>query len=125
MSSPSSPSKPTPEKVKFDYIKGNFFRTARADGAWAGTNGFSDLVLSFYSERTPIPKQTVHQLSGLHHLGDEIVEERVMRDSVVREVEICVSMNLDVAKALGALLTKQIEAIEASKTKADTEKQTE
>jgi hypothetical protein len=115
MSSPSSPNKPVPEKIKFDYIKGNLFRTARADGAWAGTNGFSDLVLSFYSERTPIPKQTVHRLTEQHTLGDEILEERVSRDAVVREVEISVSMSLDVAKALSTLLSQQIENIEAAK----------
>jgi len=114
----SSPNKRAPQKLKFDYIKGNLFRTARADGAWAGTNGFSDLVLSFYSERTPIPKQTVHLLTDQHGLGEEILEERITRDAVVREVEISVSMSLDVAKALGILLNKQIEAIEASQTRA-------
>jgi hypothetical protein len=113
MSSPS-PKKPA-DKIKFDYIKSNLFRTTRADGAWAGTNGFSDLVLSFYSERTPIPKQTVHRLVEQHTLGEEILEDRIMRDAVVREVEICVSMSLDIAKALRTLLNNQIEAIEASK----------
>src|SRR5580704_6084104 len=116
MNSSSPPNRPVTEKIKFDYIKGNLFRTTRADGAWAGTNGFSDLVLSFYSERTPIPKQTVHRLTEQHTLGDEILEERITRDAVVREVEISVSMSLDVAKALGTLLNRQIEAIEAAKT---------
>jgi hypothetical protein len=37
-----------------------------------------------------------------------------MRDAMVREVEICLSMSLDVAKSLEALLGKQIEAIEMS-----------
>ena len=109
-------SSPPPKKIKFDYIKGNFFRTARADGAWAGTNGFSDLVVSFYSERTPIPKQTVHPLIDQHTLGDEILAERITRDAVIREVEICVSMNLNVAQSLRDLLDKQIKAIEAAKT---------
>jgi hypothetical protein len=117
MSSPSPPNKTTPRKIKFDYIKANLFRTARADGAWAGTNGFSDLILSFYSERTPIPKQTVHPFTDEHILGDEILEERITRDAVVREVEIAVSMSLDVARALATLLNKQIEAIQASKPK--------
>ena len=115
MNSASSPNKPVAEKVKFDYIKGNFFRTARADGAWAGTNGFTDLVLSFYSERTPIPKQTVHQVTEQHILGDEILAERVIRDSVVREVEISVSMSLDVAKSLRDLIDRQVQALETAR----------
>jgi hypothetical protein len=112
MSIPASPNKSVPEKLKFDYIKGNLFRTARADGAWAGTNGFSDLVLSFYSERTPIPKQIVHYLTDQHTLGDEVLAERVIKDSVIREVEISVSMSLEVATSLRDLITKQIEALE-------------
>jgi|SRR5208337_3734960 len=108
-------SSPAPIKVKFDYIKSNFFRTARVDGAWAGTNGYLDLILSFYSERSPIPRQTVHVLSDQHTLGEEILSERVTRDAVVREIEISVSMNLDVAKSLQTLLNSQIAALEASK----------
>jgi hypothetical protein len=115
MSSPSTPNKSGPSKIKFDYIKANFFRTARADGAWAGTNGYSDLVLSFYSERTPIPKTTVHHLTEQHTLGDEILAERVTRDSVVREVEISVSMSLDVAKSLRDLIDRQVQAMETGK----------
>ncbi|HEX4229845.1 MAG TPA: hypothetical protein VHZ07_14320 [Bryobacteraceae bacterium] len=116
MSTASTSIKTAPTKIKFDYIKGNFFRTARADGALAGTNGFSDVILSFYSERTPIPKQVVHLLTPEHALGDEIVEERVSRDAVVREVEVCLSMSLSVAKAVQALLAKQIDAIESAQT---------
>jgi hypothetical protein len=104
-------------KIKFDYIKSNFFRSIRADGAWAGTNGFSDIVLSIYSERTPIPKQTVHQLTEQHTLGDEITAERITRDAVVREVEISMSMTLEVAQSLRDLLGKQLQAIQQLKTK--------
>jgi len=107
-----------PAKIKFDYIKANLFRTARVDGAWAGTNGYQDLILTVYSERTPIPRQTVHFITEQQALGEEIKAERVTRDAVIREVEICLSMNLDVARALQKLLEKQIEAIEAAKSAA-------
>jgi hypothetical protein len=108
---------PPPQKIKFDYIKSNYFRTARADGAWAGTNGYLDLILSFYSERSPIPKQTVHPVID-HMLGEEIQSERIARDAIVREIEICLSMNLDVAKSLHTLLGKQIAALESARTAA-------
>lgn len=113
MSNPAPPAKSVPDKIRFDYIKGNFFRTARADGAWAGTNGYSDLVISFFSERTPIPQQTVHPLTDQHTLGDEILAERRVRDTIIRELEICLSMNLDVAKSLMSLLKRQIDVLEA------------
>lgn len=100
------------KKIKFDYIKSNYFRTARADGAVGGLNGHGDIVLSFFSERPPIPKTAVHILTD-KQLGDELLDERVQRDAVVREVEVCLSMNLNVAKALRSLIDKQIEQMEA------------
>lgn len=102
----------SPAKIRFDYIKSHHFRTARADGAWAGTNGYSDLVLSFFSERSPIPQQTTYLLTDQHTLGDEILSERRVRDTIVREIEICLSMNLDVAKSLMSLLKQQIDIID-------------
>src|SRR5438477_10352388 len=103
-------------KIKFDYIKSNFFRTARADGAWAGMNGYADIVLNFFSERTPIPQRTVQPTIG-QRLGEEIVAERVIRDAIVREVEISLSMSIDVAKAMRTLLDGQIRAVELGKKK--------
>lgn len=113
---------PVPRKIKFAYIKGNFFRTARAHGAWAGTNGFSDLVLSFYSERTPIPRETVHPILADDVLGEEIVSERKVRNQIVREVEFSVSMSLEVARSLKDLLAKQIDALESIKSQAQKNK---
>jgi hypothetical protein len=107
--------------IKFDYIKGNFFRAARADGAWAGTNGYSDVVLSFFSERTPIPTQTVHALTEAHTLGDELISERKGRNAIIREVEICLSMSLDTAKSIAALIVKHVEAIESGKAATTSE----
>jgi hypothetical protein len=115
LSNPVATEESAPRTIKFEYIKGNFFRTARSDGAWAGTNGRTDLVLNFYSERTPIPKQTVHALNDQYVLGPEIVNKRSSLDGMVREVEISISMNLDVARALKDLLEKQITAIESAR----------
>lgn len=100
-----------PAKVKFDYIKSNFFRTAKANGAVCGANGFGDVILNFFSERSPIPQRTVHNLSD-GRLGDEIAEERVGRDAVVREVEVSISMNIQVARSIVTALDQQIKILE-------------
>lgn len=105
-------SEPTQDRVNFDYIKSNLFRTARADGLVCGVNGHADIVLNFFSERTAIPKRSSHRLVG-GRLGDEIPEDRVSRDAVVREVEISLSMNLAVAKATIKTLETQIKNMEA------------
>jgi hypothetical protein len=47
-----------------------------------------------------------------NQLGEEIVAERVVRDAMVREVEISISMNLTVAKAVVRLLDANIKQLE-------------
>jgi hypothetical protein len=102
---------PTQDRVNFDYIKSNLFRAARADGVVCGVNGQADIVLNFFSERSAIPKRSVHKLIG-GRLGDEITEDRISRDAIVREVEISLSMNLAVANAFVKLLQAQIKNME-------------
>jgi hypothetical protein len=107
---------PQPAKIRFDYLKSNFFRTARVDGAGCSLNSQGDLVLSVFSERVPIPQRSVYSMEG-PSLGQEIVGERIQRDAIIREVEIALSMNVEVAKSLRTLLDAQIALVEEHRTK--------
>jgi hypothetical protein len=99
----------TPNTLNFDYIKGTQFRAVHADGAYAGLTG-SGVTVSFYSERQAIPQRVVHKINPDHTLGDEIRERRVARDAIVREVDVCVVMSLDVLKALVTVLSNLTKA---------------
>ena len=117
MSSPLSPSDSTPSQVKFDFIKSNYFRSIHADGVWGGINGHLDLVMAFYSERPAIPQQiTVPIKDG--KLGDELEDKRVGRDAIVRDVEVSVSMSVEVAKHFRQWLDDKIKIAEEIKEKA-------
>jgi hypothetical protein len=111
MSSPVSPNDTTQTQVKFDFIKSNYFRTIHADGVWGGLNGHLDIAMAFYSERPAIPLQiTVPINKG--KLGDELEDKRVGRDSVIRDVEISVTMNVEVARNFRQWLDDKIKAID-------------
>jgi hypothetical protein len=117
-SPPPSTGKPTPDKIKFDFIKSNYFRTIHADGVWGGVNGHLDIAMAFYSERPAIPQQiTVPVENG--RLGHELEEKRVGRDAVIRDVEIAVTMNIEVARSFRQWLDDQIKAIDEINAKAD------
>jgi hypothetical protein len=105
---------PPTSTISFDYIKSNQFRCARADGVWGGLNGHLDVVMSFFSERPAIPQHVVHALHG-NTLGEEIPDQRVGRNSIIREVEVCISMNLTVAKVFRDWLDSKIKSIEEIK----------
>jgi hypothetical protein len=103
---------PSGEKVKFHYEKGNFFRVIHVDGAIGGLTPTLDIFLSIYNQRAPIPQITVQRVTSSSQLGEEVLEERVQKDGVFREVEVGLVMNLTVAKALHQWLTEKIEIAE-------------
>jgi hypothetical protein len=111
MSSPVSPNDTTQTQVKFDFIKSNYFRTIHADGVWGGLNGHLDIAMAFYSERPAIPQQITVPISN-GKIGDELEEKRVGRDSVIRDVEISVTMNIEVARNFRQWLDDKIKAID-------------
>ena len=103
---------PVQDRVKFDYIKGNFFRVVHADGIFGGVTPSLDIHMDVWSQRSPIPKQVVHEVKPDKTVGEEIVDERVVRDAIVREVEVGVVFNFAMAKLMVDWLNDKISFIE-------------
>src|SRR5262245_55399559 len=96
-----------PKEVEFDFIKSNFFRVIRADGAFGGLAPNGVLHMALYSERHPIPTKTVHKIDA-GKLGPELRERRQTRKAIVREVEIDVAMDIQQAIVLRNWLDEKI-----------------
>jgi hypothetical protein len=97
-----------PDKIKFDYIKNHLFRVVHADGVWGGVTPNSHLFMSFWSERPPIPKQMVFPVTSAGDVGAELRAERQGRDSIFREVEVGVMMDLSTARSFLEWLKERI-----------------
>jgi hypothetical protein len=100
-----------PQKIAFDYIKGQYFRVIHADGAIGGLTPQGNIQFALYSERKAIPRRQVHTIKPDLILGDVIPEETVSRDSIVREMDINVVMNPDVAANLAKWLFERVEEL--------------
>ena len=104
----------SPHSIDFHYIKSNSFRVVHADGVWGGPTPRGYVSMSFYSERTPIPRRITHavtQEGNLGKLGDEV--GRDTREGLVREVEVEVMLDLELARSLAQWLDDKIEALQA------------
>jgi hypothetical protein len=99
------------ETMKCHYIKGNQFRVMHIDGAIGGMTPQGLMSIVLYSERFPIPLQTVHEISEGKMLGTP--QSGIARDGIVREAEADLIMTLEVAKGLVDWLSKAIEQTEA------------
>ena len=97
------------KRIRFDYIKGNHFRVIHVDGAHGGLNPEPGYIgMSLFSERWPIPRQVTYVLKDNGSLGDELLNERVTRDAIVREVEAEIMMNIKTAKKIHTWLGDKI-----------------
>jgi len=99
--------KEAPKTVKFHYIKNQTFHSLHADGAIGGVTPSGNIHIAFYNERMPIPTEIVQKLDEKGALGE--IESKTTREAVVREMEVDVVMNIDVAKNLHKWLGVQIE----------------
>ena len=103
---------PVQDRIEFDYLKSNFFRVVHADGVFGGVTPSLDIHMDVFSQRSPIPKKVVHEVKPDRTVGEEIVDERVIRDAIVREVEVGVVFNLAMAKLMVDWLNDKIRFIE-------------
>lgn len=102
------PAEPLSGEVTFHFEKSNFFRVIHVDGAFGGLlPNASGIQMAVYSERSPLPKMVVHSAQD-GALGAEIIDKRVVREGVFREVEASLSMSLDTAMALRDWLSGRI-----------------
>lgn len=106
-----------PEKIRFNYIKSSAFRTIHADGVIGAVTPRLNITAAFYSERKAIPDQIVSRVID-GKLGDEILEERVGGESMTRELETNVIMDVAFARSLIAWLQDQVNLAEEAMKEA-------
>lgn len=99
-------------ELKYDYIKSNYFRVIHVDGAWGGITPRLSIRMAVFNERGAIPTQTVQAVSPEGTVGEEIFEKRASRDSIVREVEADLVMDLATANVLVTWLQDKIKKLE-------------
>lgn len=115
---PNDDAQPSASRLAtFDYIKSNLYRVIHVDGIVGGPGPRGTIFLNLFSERLPIPKQQVFDVGSGGQLGKEHVDKRVVRQSIVREVESAISMDLKTARAVFEWLGGMIASLERQNIK--------
>lgn len=103
------------KQFKADYIKSNHFRVVHADGAFGGLTPRGYIQMEIWSERQPIPKQATYRIVQEGDgpvTGEEIRDARIVRDAIVREVEVGIVLDIPLARSLVEWLKGRIAAFE-------------
>ncbi|MGD1942008.1 MAG: hypothetical protein ACFB0G_11910 [Leptolyngbyaceae cyanobacterium] len=97
-----------PQQIKYQYEKSNFFRVIHADGVWGCINSQMGLQIAFWNERFPFPNVVEYRVSD-----EGTVEEqgRELPDTITREVEVSISVDLETAEVLIDWLTEKVNEI--------------
>lgn len=86
--------------IEFHYQKSQLYRAIHCDGFYGGMTPRGYLAVSFFNERTPIPRQVVRKV--LSENGNQITagEEQTLESlhGLVRHVESTIFMDLNTAR---------------------------
>lgn len=94
-------------KIKFDYIKSNYFRVIHVDGVSGGITPNFDIHVAFWNERPPIPKHVEYEVLS----NGEVIEKIDGTEAIVREVEVSMILNAETAQIIIEWLQNQLEEI--------------
>ena len=112
-----------PDKVKFYYLKANEFRVVHMDGVVGGLSPTGDIYMSVFSQRPPIPQVTVQSVKEDGQLGEEIISERLIKDGIVREIEVGITFRPETAEIVIKWLQEKVAEYNGLKTqKAEPER---
>lgn len=101
-------------EIEFNYIKGNHFRVIHADGVMSNGTPRGNLFLGFYSERFPLPDSQTFKINEEGRVTGEVVEKRkINSNGIMREVEVGIMLDIEVAKVLVLSLSQLIRQVEA------------
>ena len=102
---------PLTGKVRFDYIKSNFFRVIHVDGVHGGLRPSGTAIhMALFSERNAIPQTEEVQITD-GRIGPPVHVEG--RHAIVREVEVDAIVDLGTAVALRDWLSNMIGIMES------------
>lgn len=101
-----------PESITFHYLKTQNFRTIHADGVIGNITPAGYIHMAVYTERPAIPQEMIQKVNPDGTLGEVIPEKTIVRDGIVREMDVDVLMSVAAAKSIKSWLEDKIKDIE-------------
>lgn len=101
------------QQLQVHFVKGTCFRVVHANGVWYGGDNQGNLHLTFFNERSPLPKMVIVNLDERGMVVGEDVSKRDSKQGIVREMEVDIVLSLQVAVDLYQSLGENIKAIQA------------
>ena len=104
-------------QLKFKYIIPDHLQDCYVNGLWGGITPRDEVIIHFFSERFPIPKNEMYELEG-NELNPVPVEKEAGGD-VVRLIQSSVVMDIQTAVSLRSWLDNHLKRWDELKKNAN------
>ncbi len=101
------------KEIKFKYIFEEGYNPKYVNGAYGGVSPMGEIIVNFYLERIPLPKEDIHELNTEGQIGS--IKERNPKDFnniMIRYIQSGIVLSLEQAKSIYAWLGNNIEEAE-------------
>jgi hypothetical protein len=98
------------KKITFKYVHPEGLRDLYVNGLWGGVTPRGEIYAHFYSERHPIPKKAIHEISEDGSLNPTVEIES--GGDAVRLIQASICMDMQTAIAFRDWLTNQIDIVD-------------
>lgn len=101
------------ESMRFKYVFEEDYNPKYANGAYGGVSPTGEIVVNFYLERLPVPKEDTYTRESDGRIGE--FTKRIpqdINDLVIRYIQNGVILSLDHAKAIHTWLGEKIKEAE-------------
>ena len=104
------------KQIKFKYVFPEDYNPTYANGAAGGISAHGEIIVNFFLERTPLPKDVTNLVNPDGTLGGIInVNPENLDELVIRYVATGIVLNEDSAKAIYTWLGEQIQELQSRK----------
>lgn len=102
--------------INFKYKFSELYNPVYINGAYGGINPQGEIIMNFYLERSPIPKEEQYTIDELSVLtGPVTTDPEDHSQNIIRFVETGIVLNLENAKKINEWLGQHILQLEALK----------
>ena len=103
---------PLPKALDVNFIKSSQFRVIHASGVWYGGDAQKNLHLTFFNERSAIPRKIVLNLNEKGEIVGEDASQRDSKEGIIREMEVDVILSFQAAMELYNSLGENLKVIQ-------------
>lgn len=106
--------RPARTRVRYNFTKSPLYRDIHIDGIWGGVHPGGYIQMAVFKDKSHLPNAVEYEVN---EDGRQSVEaSRDVHDSITREIEVDIAMNLNVAILMRDWLSDRIEEMEPSET---------